>query len=81
MDSHLALIISSFCVANFRNSRLLRAIRALNLKILDRNLLRPELIRGSLRGGAYFLPTVFSTKSLLPILSFQVSFTVSPLEP
>jgi len=48
MDSHLALIISSFCVANLRNSRLLRAICALNLKIFERNLLRPELIRGSL---------------------------------
>ena len=34
MDSYLAIKISSFCVANLRNSQLLRAIRALNLNIL-----------------------------------------------
>jgi len=42
MDSHLAPKISSFGVANLRNSALLRAIRALNLKILNHNLLCPE---------------------------------------
>jgi len=40
--SYLASKISSFCVANLRNSQLLRAIRALNLNILNCNLLRPE---------------------------------------
>jgi len=33
MDGHLAPEISSFCVANLRNSCLLRATCALNLKI------------------------------------------------
>jgi len=47
MNSSLAPKISSFCVAlplseKVRNSQLLRAIRALNLNILDHNLLRPE---------------------------------------
>ncbi|GMR08518.1 MAG: hypothetical protein BMS9Abin26_1523 [Gammaproteobacteria bacterium] len=35
MNLHLTSKISSFCVANLRNSWLLRAIRALNLNILD----------------------------------------------
>ncbi|GMR07383.1 MAG: hypothetical protein BMS9Abin26_0386 [Gammaproteobacteria bacterium] len=35
MNLHLTSRISSFCVAKLRNSRLLRAIRALNLNILD----------------------------------------------
>ncbi|GBE07507.1 hypothetical protein BMS3Bbin11_01444 [bacterium BMS3Bbin11] len=48
MNSYLTPKISSFFVANLRNSQLLRAICASNLNILDRNLLRPELIRGSL---------------------------------
>ncbi len=48
MNSCLASKISSFCVPNLRNNPLLRAIRALNLNILDHNLLRPELTRGSL---------------------------------
>jgi hypothetical protein len=39
--------MSSFCVANLHNSLLFRAIRALNLKIFDHNLLRPEWISGS----------------------------------
>ncbi len=42
LNSYLAPKMSSFCVANLRNSQLLRAIRALNPFILDRNLLRPE---------------------------------------
>jgi len=42
MDSHLAPKMSSFGVAKLRNSQLLRAFRALNLKILNRNLLHPE---------------------------------------
>lgn len=46
MNSHLAPKMPSFCVANLRNSTLLRAIRALNLNILTRpyfgNLPRPE---------------------------------------
>jgi hypothetical protein len=35
MNSYLAPKMSSFCVPNLRNSQLLRAIRALNLNILD----------------------------------------------
>jgi len=35
MNSYLVSKMSSFCVANLRNSQLLRAIRALNLNILD----------------------------------------------
>ena len=41
-NSYLASRMSSFCAANLRNSPLFRAIRALNLNILDRNLLRSE---------------------------------------
>ncbi|GBE07747.1 hypothetical protein BMS3Abin11_00864 [bacterium BMS3Abin11] len=48
MNSYLTPKISSLFVANLRNSQLLRAICASNLNILDRKLLRPELIRGSL---------------------------------
>ena len=51
MNLYLAAKISSFCVANLRNSWLFRAIGALNLNLFAYNLLRPELIRGSL---AYF---------------------------
>jgi len=39
--------LETFAIASYRNSQLLRAISASNLNILDRNLLRPELIRGS----------------------------------
>jgi hypothetical protein len=39
-NSRLASSISGICVADRRNSRLLRAIRASNLDIPDRNLLR-----------------------------------------
>jgi hypothetical protein len=35
MHSYLAPKMSNFCVANLRNSQLLRAIRALNLNILN----------------------------------------------
>ena len=35
MNLHLTPKTSSFCVANLRNSGLLRAIRALNLNVLD----------------------------------------------
>ncbi len=35
MNSYLVSKLSSFYVANLRNSQLLRAIRALNLKKLD----------------------------------------------
>jgi len=48
MNSHLAPKIPSFCVANLRNSLLLRAIRRLESVHFGCNLLRPELIRGSL---------------------------------
>jgi hypothetical protein len=48
MNSYLAPKMSSFCVANLRNSWLLRAIRALNLNILNHNLLRSEWIRRSI---------------------------------
>jgi len=40
--------MSNFFVPNLRNSLLLHAICALNLSILHRNLLCPDLIRGSL---------------------------------
>ncbi len=54
-DSYLAPKISSLCVANLRNSQLLRALRALNLDILDHNLLHfaHESIRASLRSRVY----------------------------
>ena len=42
MNSYLTSKMSSFCVANLVNSQLLPAIRALNLNILNRNLLRSE---------------------------------------
>jgi len=48
MNAYLTPKISSFFVANLRNSQLLRAVYASNLNILDRNLLRPELIKDSL---------------------------------
>ena len=48
MNLYLAAKISSFCVANLRNSWLFRAIGALSLNPFAYNLLRPELIRGSL---------------------------------
>ena len=48
MNLYLTPKISSFFVGNLRNSQLLRAIFASNLNILDRNLLRSELIGGSL---------------------------------
>ena len=57
MESHLARRLSSFRVANLRNSALLGAIGALNLNILHHNLLPPESIRGSL--GA--MKPLFST--------------------
>ncbi len=47
MNSYLTPKTSSFFIENLRNSQLLRTISALNLNILDRNLLRPELIRDS----------------------------------
>ena len=47
MNAHLALKIPDFYVANLRNSLLLRAIRRLESKYFEYNLLRPELIRGS----------------------------------
>jgi len=42
MNAHLALGISSFCVANLRDSWPFSAICVLNLKILEHDLLRPE---------------------------------------
>ncbi len=42
MNSYLVTKKSSFCVVNLRNSQLLRAIYALNLDILNHNLLRSE---------------------------------------
>jgi len=42
MNSYFASIMFSFGVANLRNSQLLRAICALNLNIMNRNLLRSE---------------------------------------
>ena len=58
MNLYLRSKISSFFVENLRNSWLLRAISASNLNILDRNLLRPELIRGSLANTQFFLQVV-----------------------
>jgi hypothetical protein len=48
MNENLEPKMSNFFVANLRNSWLLRAICALNLNILNLNLFRPDLIRGSL---------------------------------
>ena len=48
MNEHLESKMSNFFVTNLRNSGLLRAIGALNLNILNLNLFRPDLIRGSL---------------------------------
>ena len=48
MNEHLESKMSNFFVASLRNSWLLRAIGALNLNILNLNLFRPDLIRGSL---------------------------------
>jgi hypothetical protein len=48
MNSHLAAKTPSFCVANLRNSWLLRAIGALNLNLFAGNPLRPEQSRSSL---------------------------------
>ena len=42
MNSYLTSKMSSFYVANLVNSQLLTAIRALNLSILNRDLLRAE---------------------------------------
>jgi len=50
MNSHLALKISGFRVANPRSRWLLRAIYAVKLKNREHDLLRPELIGGSLVG-------------------------------
>jgi len=49
MNEHLAAKISGYCVANLRNSLLLRAIRRLVPENFSSNLHHPELIRGSLR--------------------------------
>ena len=43
MDENLESKTSNFFVPNLRNSRLLRAIRALNLNILNLNLISPRL--------------------------------------
>jgi hypothetical protein len=48
MNSYLTAKIFSFFVTKLRNSSLLRALCALNLKILARHLLRPDLIRDAL---------------------------------
>ena len=48
MNENLESKMPSFFVTNLRNSWLLRAIRALNVNRLNRNLLRPDLFRGSL---------------------------------
>ncbi len=48
MNSHLAPKMPRYCVANLRNSGLLRAICALYRNILNHNLLRSDLVRGSL---------------------------------
>ena len=48
MNSYLALRKASFCITDFRNSSLLRAIRCLESVISERNLFRPELISDAL---------------------------------
>ena len=48
MNSYLTTKIISFFVAKLRNSQLLRALCALNLKILARHLLHPDLFSGAL---------------------------------
>ena len=53
MNSHLVPKFVGSGVANLRNSALLRAICALNPTNLNRNLLRPELIRDSLSVCAF----------------------------
>ncbi len=61
MNLHLAPKMPRYSVANLRNSLLLRAIRALYRNILNRNLLRPDVIRGSLDtdvGRAVLCPMV-----------------------
>jgi len=45
------LKIRGFCVANLRNSQLLRAIRRLESTHFKRKLFHPELIRGTLGFG------------------------------
>ncbi len=47
MNSYIAPIISSFRVITFRNRRLLRAIYALNLDILNDTLFHSDMIKGS----------------------------------
>jgi hypothetical protein len=51
MNSHLGPEMHGFCVANLGNSSLLPAIFALKPHISDTNLLRPDLISGSLTGS------------------------------
>ncbi len=48
MNEYLEFKMPNFFVANLRNSWLFRAICASNLNILNLNLFRPDLIRGSL---------------------------------
>ena len=48
MNLYHATEQAGLCVANFHRSCLFRAIGALNLNLFAYNLLRPELIRGSL---------------------------------
>ncbi|MCK5661886.1 MAG: hypothetical protein KAI17_00295 [Thiotrichaceae bacterium] len=55
MNSYPAPRKTSFCVTNFRNSSLLRAIRCLEHVFSENNLLRPELIKGSLK---YNIPPI-----------------------
>jgi hypothetical protein len=51
MNTHLEPEIRAICVANLRNSTLLRAIRALMAQISMLNLLRPEWVAASLRNA------------------------------
>lgn len=47
MRSHPGPEIRSFCAAHLGNGALLHSIRALNVRIWDANLRRPDLIRDS----------------------------------
>jgi putative membrane protein len=58
-----------FCVANFGNSALLPAICALKPHISDTNLLRPDLIRGSLTFSLPGLPMSYLTTAVVVLVA------------
>ncbi len=62
MNSHFASQFPCFCVANLRNSLLLRAIRRLESGKLRYKLFRPELIRGSIKSKKSSYPQINGNK-------------------